>query len=134
MKYPLKPCPNDVNEIGVYPDVLGPIKKFKENGFKILGVSNQGGVELGYFTEKKCREIMLETNRIMDGVFDIIEWCSLMNSDFRKPNPGMIFKLQKTYDLDLLSCVMVGDSHSDLLCALNAGIGHFFFANDFFRR
>lgn len=40
----------------------------------------------------------------------------------RKPKPGMIFKAQRDFNLDLTRSIMVGDSLSDMQCARQAGI------------
>ncbi len=129
---PKKPCPNKPSEVKIYPGVVDKIKNFKKAGFLILGVSNQGGIELGHITEEECDAVMKETNRLMDNVFDCIMWASKLNSHDRKPNPGMIEKLTKKFDINLQLSIMVGDKDSDLMCSLNAGIKQFFYAKDFF--
>ncbi len=40
----------------------------------------------------------------------------------RKPKPGMLFKAQKDFKLDLSRSIMVGDSLSDMQCARIAGL------------
>jgi len=130
--HPKQPCPNNIEDIRIYPKVVDKIKDFKNAGFGIFGVSNQGGIELGHLTEEKCKELMDATNEMMDFVFDKIVWASKMDSFMRKPNPGMIFNLQKEYDINLKASIMVGDKSSDHICAINAGIPQFFYARDFF--
>ena len=127
-----KPCPSEPSDVRIYPGVVDKIKNFKKAGFLIFGVSNQGGIELGYMTEEKCSEIMEHTNTLMDNVFDAILWSSEMKSYDRKPNPGMIEKLTREFNVSLELSIMVGDKDSDLICSLNAGIRQFFYARDFF--
>lgn len=129
---PKKQCPDKPSEVEIYPGVVTKIKNFKKAGFYIFGVSNQGGVELGYLTENECQEIMKETNKKMDNVFDSIIWASKMVSHDRKPNPGMIEQLTSKFNIDLNTSIMVGDKDSDLMCSLNAGVKQFFYAKDFF--
>ena len=129
---PKAPCPNKPSEIQIYPGVVEKIKNFKKAGFYIFGVSNQGGIELGYITEEVCSKLMNTTNELMGNVFDEIIWASKLISEHRKPNPGMILKLTKEYSIDLDTSIMVGDKDSDLMCSLNAGVKQFFYAKDFF--
>ena len=129
---PKMPCPKMPNDILIYPGVVDKINHFKKADFYVFGVSNQGGIEMSYISEERCAELMDTTNSKMDGVFDKIIWASKLKSPDRKPNPGMIKKLQKEFNLDLEASIMVGDKDSDLMCSLNAGIKQFFYARNFF--
>ena len=126
------PSPNKPSEVMIYPGVVDKIKVFKKAGFYIFGVSNQGGIELGFLTEEECKKVMEKTNELMNNVFDTIIWASKLDSYDRKPNPGMIDKLRVKYNVDLSSSIMVGDKDTDLMCSLNAGVKQFFYASDFF--
>ena len=75
---------------------------------------------------------MEATDNKMGNVFDKIIWAPKLKSHDRKPNPGMIEKLNKEFNIDLDTSIMVGDKDSDLMCSLNAGIKQFFYAKDFF--
>ena len=46
----------------------------------------------------------------------------LKNSFERKPNPGMILKAKKEFNLNLKKAIMIGDKFTDELAAKNAGI------------
>jgi len=129
---PNLPCPNKPSDIRIYPGVVEKIKNFKKADFYIFGVSNQGGIEMGYLTEEDCVALMDKTNELMDNVFDRIVWAPKLKSNDRKPNPGMIEKLKLQYNVDLETSIMVGDKDSDLMCSLNAGVKQFFYAKDFF--
>lgn len=41
----------------------------------------------------------------------------------RKPRPGMLFRARKDFRINMQKSLMVGDSLSDIHCALNAGMG-----------
>ena len=47
---------------------------------------------------------------------------SKKNNFMRKPNPGMILKAAKDFNVDLKKSFMIGDSLSDKLAAKRAGI------------
>ena len=42
------------------------------------------------------------------------------NCDCRKPKPGMLYKAQKDYSIDLTNCIMIGDDERDIITAHNA--------------
>jgi D-glycero-D-manno-heptose 1,7-bisphosphate phosphatase len=42
----------------------------------------------------------------------------------RKPNPGMILRAKKDFNLDLSKSVLVGDKDSDIQAGIAAGIGY----------
>ena len=44
----------------------------------------------------------------------------------RKPNPGMILKAKKKYNLDHKNCFMIGDNLTDQLAAKRAKVNFFF--------
>jgi D-glycero-D-manno-heptose 1,7-bisphosphate phosphatase len=47
----------------------------------------------------------------------------LRDSEFRKPNPGMILQARDEFSLDLLRSVLVGDKESDIEAGRRAGVG-----------
>ncbi len=104
---------------------------FKNLSGTLCIVTNQGGVEAGYFTRD---EITLKLNNIREAIFNyfldkynynvkIDSAASFTNdpTDFmRKPNPGLGYKLAIHNNLILTQCIMVGDAsgregdHSDV--------------------
>jgi len=51
----------------------------------------------------------------------------------RKPRPGLVLSLAETHRIHLAGSTMVGDTETDRQLAMNAGIGHFAWAADYFR-
>ena len=41
----------------------------------------------------------------------------------RKPNPGMLLRAKGEFDLDLASCLLIGDKLSDIAAGQAAGLG-----------
>jgi D-glycero-D-manno-heptose 1,7-bisphosphate phosphatase len=105
-------------------------KEYLNSGFLIIVITNQAGIAKGYYTES---DYNLLTKWMIDqfrgkGVHiskvyhcphhpDITGPC-----DCRKPNPGMLHKAIKEFDLDISECVLIGDKESDLQAGRNAGI------------
>ena len=42
--------------------------------------------------------------------------------DCRKPNPGMIIRAVKEFNLDITECILIGDKESDIEAGRRAGI------------
>jgi D-glycero-D-manno-heptose 1,7-bisphosphate phosphatase len=119
---------NKASDVEVFPEVPKLLRGYKRQGWRIIGVSNQGGIALGYLTLKDCGELMAETQRQCAGLFDKITWCShhpdanepeMAVCWCRKPRPGMIIEsalalsevTREIYPPHL--AVMVGDMDTD---------------------
>lgn len=128
---------NTAEEVQVFDEVPDLLFSYKQLGWRIVGVSNQGGIALGYLSTSECARAMIETNRQCRNAFDKIAWCSHHPdaSDLemavcwcRKPKAGLIIETA----LDLARAtgeiypphmsLFVGDMDSDRVCAENAGL------------
>lgn len=135
---------NTPQDVEVFEDVPDILQKYKEAGWRIVGVSNQGGIALGYMSMKVCEQTMLETNRQCHGVFDRISWCrhhpsakdpEMARCWCRKPSIGQItsvcdsmgYQFGELYPPHL--ALVVGDMESDRQLAKNANID-FMFADE----
>lgn len=130
-----KPCPNRPEEQELIPGVKEVIKKYKSQGFKIIGITNQGGIGMGYMSEEDNRECLYDLNERLDFMFDHIYYAPAKPSEKHpdtKPNPGMILKARDKFNLDLDQSVMVGDRDTDEQAAQNAGVP-FQWAKEFFK-
>jgi D-glycero-D-manno-heptose 1,7-bisphosphate phosphatase len=135
--HPTAPCPNKVGEQEILPNVIEMLRAYRNEGYLIIGVTNQGGVGLGLLSKDECREISKETDRLCDYSFTKIYEAMAAPSEkhpWTKPNPGMILQAAKDFNIDLSRSIMVGDKENDLLAAKNAGVGQFLYANIFFKR
>lgn len=104
----------------MYPGVGEGVKKLKENGFKIIVITNQSGIARGYFTEKqlsKVHERMKKEFQNFDVVLDGIYYCSHhpdKNCNCRKPNTGLYEKAIKDHNIDVKKSYMLGDKILDM--------------------
>src|SRR5688500_4426246 len=121
------------------------LAEYRAKGYKIVAVTNQGGVAYGLLTE----EDVIAINRYLDekllpDTFDLILYCPYhangrvekykKDAECRKPKPGMAFDARDQLDLDLSQSIMVGDMETDQEFATNAGIGTYYEASKFFGR
>lgn len=123
------------HQVKFIPGAPEAIKKLNEAGFKVIIISNQAGVARGLVTENMVMTIDKTINKqlLAQGAhFDAAYYCPhhpehgvypyKQACDCRKPNPGMIKKAQKRFDLDLAKSFMIGDKATDIECGRNAGL------------
>lgn len=128
---------NTADQVEVFSGVPDLLYMYKKHGWRIVGISNQGGVALGYMPMKQCVKAMAETQRQCDNAFDKIYWCShhpdasdpeMAVCWCRKPKIGLIVEaaldLSRAYDeiYPPHMGLFVGDMDSDRECAGNAGL------------
>lgn len=110
-------------------DFIYFFKKIKELNYFAFLITNQQGVgknlmtlddlfTIFNFMQKKLKEL---TGYQFDDIFYCTDLAST-NSYRRKPNPGMLIEAIDKWNLDRKNTYMVGDSLSDILSAIKAGI------------
>ena len=116
----------DPGKVEVYPAAAPALRRLKENGYKLVLITNQSGIGRGYFTEDRYRVVETEFLRQLgDGLIDASYHCPDLptsTSIRRKPGPGMVFEAQRDQHLDLRRSFFVGDKASDIGCGQNAGV------------
>jgi heptosyltransferase-2 len=103
---------SDVNEVNL----------LKEQGYAIIGITNQSGVARGIIEEAFVREV--NGLFVEQYGFDDFYYCTHHPDEHcscRKPQPGMLLDARADYRLDLRGSYMVGDKESDMLAARAAG-------------
>jgi D-glycero-D-manno-heptose 1,7-bisphosphate phosphatase len=128
---------NGPDDVRVFPPAVELMRRWKQTGGRVIGVSNQGGIALGYVTQAAVVAAMAETQRQADGLFDRIMWCphypsapepEMARCWCRKPSPGLIVegaldlgrKHREYYPPHM--GLMVGDRPEDEQCARLAGL------------
>lgn len=106
-------------------------------GYRIVIITNQSGIGRGYYTEADFHALTawMKAQFAEEGIeIAAVYFCPYhpvhglgeykQDSYDRKPNPGMILKAARDFDLDLSDCILVGDRESDMKAARSAGVGH----------
>jgi D-glycero-D-manno-heptose 1,7-bisphosphate phosphatase len=128
---------NGPEDVRVFPEARVMMRRWKDDGGRIIGVSNQGGIALGHTTPRLVAAAMAETHAQAEELFDKIAWCShhpdanhpeMARCWCRKPAPGLLIEAA----LDLAAKhdeyyppymgLMVGDRDEDRVCAERAGL------------
>jgi rfaE bifunctional protein nucleotidyltransferase chain/domain len=109
------------------PGSFAALKRLKEHGYRIVIITNQPGIGLGYFT----REDLFEVNREMltqatkaGLAIDRIYFCPHSKADgctCRKPGTYLLKRAEKELNVDISRSYMIGDMTSDVMTGKNAG-------------
>ena len=111
------------------------IASLRTLGYRVVVVSNQGGVARGKYAEsdvdavhQRIAELVYETS---GGLIDRFYYCPFhpegtveqyrQDHPWRKPQPGMLLQAAEDLDLDLVGSWMVGDQERDIEAGLAAG-------------
>lgn len=125
----------DINQLRLLPNVAKAIRKFGQNHFLIIMITNQPVVARGWITEKQLEEIhmvLMARLKKQGARIDAIYYCPHHpNANFkkykkdcsdRKPNIGLINKAVKDFNISLKDSFLIGDSTTDIKTANNADI------------
>jgi len=98
------------------------LQSLKDDGFELIGVSNQSGIVKGIVQEKFAKEV----NRLFIDKYGFTNfyYCPHNPEDFcrcRKPEPEMLFRARTAYGIDLKRSFVVGDKDADMLLAKMVG-------------
>jgi D-glycero-D-manno-heptose 1,7-bisphosphate phosphatase len=128
---------NGAEDVHVFKEVPQLLVKYKRLGWRIVAISNQGGIALGHMTMATCARAMIETQNQCHGLFDKMTWCmhhpkadkpEMAVCWCRKPKAGLV--IESALDLSRHTgelypphmSLFVGDRPEDEGCAENAGI------------
>lgn len=141
---------NKPENVVLFDDVEEAIWSYKNQGYLVIGISNQGGVAFGHKSMSTVREeIQSMLDQFDQNPFDHI-YVSPFHEDghvepynrrslLRKPSAGMLAIAENDFTttygiyIDLDNSIMVGDRPEDEECANNASID-FVHTNEFFGR
>ena len=111
------------------------IKKYNDNNYYIVIITNQSGIGRGYYKEQdvvKLHSWMKNKIRLSGGNIDKIYFAPYYKHskfskyrkkrNMRKPNIGMILKAKRELNINLKKSILIGDNKTDELCAIKAGI------------
>ena len=114
--------PQDVSDFRLCDSAIQITNLSKSRGYLNIVVSNQPDVSRGLLSESELDQMteVLADNLIIDDVLYCLHDDGMC--DCRKPLPGMIFKAQKKWDIDLSKSIMVGDTWKDYEAAMNAKV------------
>lgn len=116
-----------IDEFHVIPESLEAIGKLTKAGFIIGVATNQSGIARGLYSHETLDEIHQYLKKEVEaygGQINAIEYCAHMPDSGcpnRKPAPGMLKRIAKTFDMDLTGVPYIGDRISDIMVAQKVG-------------
>jgi D-glycero-D-manno-heptose 1,7-bisphosphate phosphatase len=126
--------PFTVSQLRLLPGVSKAIKRFHEEGYKVVVVSNQPGVAKGHFSQGTFEKIRrkLEAELAREGTFLDAEYYCFhhpqakvghlkTDCECRKPKPGLILRAAKDMNIDLSQSWTIGDGLIDIKAGKSAG-------------
>lgn len=109
------------------PGSFAALKSLRDAGYRIVVVTNQPGIGLGYFPREDFfavnREMMRQATK-SGLVIDKIYFCPHSKSDAcecRKPLPYFLQRAERELNVDLAQSFMIGDMSSDVQTGKNGG-------------
>jgi D,D-heptose 1,7-bisphosphate phosphatase len=124
----------DPNQVKLLDGVPESLVELKTLGYKLVVVSNQSAVARGIVTEEtldeihdRLQELLAEKGATLDRIYycpyhpDGVVAKYRKESDWRKPNPGMLLAAAEQMDIDLGQSWMIGNSDSDIEAGSRAG-------------
>ena len=116
-------------------NVKKAIKYAYNKNYLIIVISNQSGVARGFYTENDVKKLHKEINKQLRKINCKIHdffYCPYhpkygskkykKDSFLRKPNPGMILKAIKKWNIDKSKSIMIGDQKTDMIASRKAGL------------
>lgn len=102
-------------DLKIYMDTVYLMKEYQQRGFRIIILTNQSGINRGYYTVKQMNDFNDEILRRLGEYglhVDSIYYCPHRPDEgcsCRKPERGLIDRALADYDIDLRNSVVLGD-------------------------
>lgn len=122
-------------DVRLLPGAAEGIRRFNDNGFQVVVISNQAGIGRGYYTEKEFRAVNQRLNQLLGeqgahidsfyfcphhpeaGIGEYRRVCRC-----RKPDVGMFEEAEREFAVDKAHSYMIGDKRIDTQAGHNFGI------------
>jgi len=122
--------------------IVDVMSAYQKAGYRLLVVTNQGGIALGRYTlddldriHDKMKDTLSRHGLVLDGIYACPHHPTIEPCFCRKPAPLFIQKALHRWNLDPQHCLMVGDRDRDIEAAQAAGVtGYLVPANSDLRR
>lgn len=115
--------PKSIEQFILLPRVGEALDLLKQAGYLLSVVTNQPDVGRGTLERGAVEEIHAHLLEVLP--LDDVRVCyddgKRVNSNRRKPNPGMLLEAAAQFNLDLSGSFMIGDRWRDIEAGLNAG-------------
>lgn len=118
-----------VEEFIILQTVIDALKLAQDKGYKIIIITNQGGIAKGLYTHDTVHEIHEKLYRACEekdvhitAIYYSPDHPEYSNSLTRKPESLMMERAIARYAIDTTKSVMIGDRDRDIECAAKVGV------------
>ena len=118
---------SEPNRLVQIPKSFVALKKLRELGYRVIVITNQPGIGLGYFSKEDFfavnREMMRQAAAI-GAAIDKIYFCPHSKAEkcvCRKPEPYFLKRAAQELNIDLAGSYVIGDMTSDVQLGKNGG-------------
>ncbi|MCU4175726.1 D-glycero-alpha-D-manno-heptose-1,7-bisphosphate 7-phosphatase [Carboxylicivirga sp. N1Y90] len=110
-------------------DVFEGLRSLIDGAYKLIIVTNQGGVAKGEYSEDDVKKVHaylqdeLQKNNIeLTAIYYCPHHNSVSECECRKPKPGMILRAIEEHQIDVNKSFLIGDSPRDIEAGKSAGL------------
>ncbi len=108
------------------PGIVELCRAAQSAGYHIVVVTNQSGIERGYFTEAHyaaftrymCAQFAEQGVQLLD-----VLHCPYLEHPNRKPAPGLFLLAARRWGIDMAASASLGDKPRDVQAGIAAGVG-----------
>jgi rfaE bifunctional protein nucleotidyltransferase chain/domain len=119
---------SEPEKVRILPGVLEGLVKLRANGFRLVMITNQPGIGMGYFTREdffRVNRVLLKAASKVGVVFDKIYFCPhspVEGCSCHKPRTALVERARDELALDLSRSVVIGDTTLDMALAQALGM------------
>jgi len=128
----------DPDQVRLLPGAASALKALRENGWKLIVISNQSGIGRGLISvadaqavHQRFLDLMSDAGVTITGSY-FCPHAPNEGCNCRKPSPFLLQKASLEHSIDLSKSYMVGDRENDILSGRNAGCTTIWLRNSVF--
>tara|TARA_B100001750_G_scaffold94208_1_gene74319 strand:+ start:2582 stop:3028 length:447 start_codon:yes stop_codon:yes gene_type:complete len=119
---------SSINQIELIETIFPAILMLQNEGYLIIMVTNQAGINKGILSKEQVDEInqhIIQSLKRQGIEVSAVYVCPHRTDEkckCRKPEPGLLLKAAEEHNIDLGNSVIIGDSDKDTEAGLKAGL------------
>jgi len=119
---------SSINQIELIETIFPAILMLQNEGYLIIMVTNQAGINKGILSKEQVDEInqhIIQSLKRQGIEVSAVYVCPHRTDEkckCRKPEPGLLLKAAEEHNIDLGNSVIIGDSEKDTEAGLKAGL------------
>ena len=104
------------------------VRWLRQHGFRVICVTNQSGIERGFYTDADVQRIHTRLNELLaprGAAIDAFYYCPHAperGCDCRKPGVELFRRAEREWDLDLARSAVIGDRALDIVAGRRLGL------------